>query len=210
MVDRMRRPALALGLLAVVGRASAADSGFYIGAHGGWVRFPDHVTLGSTALTDPTGEPSSFSWDLFAGYRFNRYVSLELGYIDLGRYSDELSDPETGSFGTRSFAAKGETLAAVGTLPLGRWDLFAKAGVLHANTHLDFGGTVGGAPANYNIRAADTHPLVGVGIGYELTDHLHLELAGTAYLHVGSGALPQGHYEGPNLNVLSLGFSYRF
>jgi OOP family OmpA-OmpF porin len=210
MVDRARCPVLAIGLLAVVATASAEDSGFYLAAHGGWIRYPDHVILGPITLADPTGEPSSFSWDLSAGYRFNRYLSLELGFTDLGHYSDQVSDPQNGSFGSRSFAAKGETFAVLGTLPLGKWDLFAKAGMLHANTHLHFDGTVGGAPTVYNILADNTHPLVGLGVGYNVTKHWRLELVDTGYLHVGSGSLPQGRYEGPNLNALTFGFSFRF
>ena len=210
MVDRTGRLALALGLLAVAETASAADSGFYLGADGGWIRYPDHVTLGPTTLVDPAGNASGISWDLTAGFRFNPYVSLELGYVDLGRYDYQGTGPASGSFGSVSYVAKGETLAAVGTLPLGRWVLLAKAGVLHANTHFHFDGTIGEKPAVYNILAANTHPMVGLGIGYNLTDHLRLELIGTRYFHVGSGTLPAGRYEGPTLNTVMIGLTFRF
>jgi hypothetical protein len=64
--------------------------------------------------------------------------------------------------------------------------------------------------AAYDFLADNVHPLLGLGIGYNLTRHVRLELADTAYLQVGSGAASRGHYEGPTLNPFTIGVSYRF
>ena len=215
MAHRLGRLACALcGLAWMVTRtASAADSGFYIDFDGGWVNYGGAVHWDSTTLVDPNGAENEFTWGFSGGYRFNRYASLDLGYVDLGRRSDLVRNPDnpTSSFGLSTFSAHGETLAAIGTLPLGKWDLFAKAGVLLADTHFDFSGTLSAEPFNPHFTIVNTHALFGAGAGYNFTKNWRLQLGFTSYRDVGSTDLSGGgRLKGPNLGERMLGVSYRF
>jgi hypothetical protein len=215
MAHRIGRLACVLGGLAcMVNHAtSAAESGFYLGLDAGWVHYFGSVNEDSTILSPPDGKQSGFTWNFAGGYRFNRYVSLELGYVDLGQRSELVRDSTnpTLSFGDSTFSAHGPTLAVIGTLPLGKWDLFLKAGVLHSDTHFDFNGTLSGEPTVSRLTIINTHPLFGVGVGYSFTDQWRTQLGLTSYRDVGSvhfGDVVRIY--GPNLTTATLGVSYRF
>jgi hypothetical protein len=62
----------------------------------------------------------------------------EAAFVDLGSIAGALTDSSglTLADVQLQFSVKGETLAAVGILPLGRWDLFLKGGVFFADTRL--------------------------------------------------------------------------
>jgi OOP family OmpA-OmpF porin len=135
----MRRIALSFflaGLLVVLAvPAIAADNGLYLGA-----------SVGQTQLEiDELGEDidsGDFSSDdmafkVFAGFRFITFLGLEGSYRDFGAPEDEV----VGLDGTVTADLTGYDVAAVGFLPLGIADIFAKAGMIawDADLSLDAG-----------------------------------------------------------------------
>jgi hypothetical protein len=112
--------------------------------------------------------------------------------------------------GDLSFSAKGETLAAVGALPLGDWDLHLKAGVLFGDVRLNVGGIDNAAPFKTSETLRTMNRLFGAGAGYDINAHWHAQFDWTRYFRVGSGVENTGRINGPNIDNLAMGISYRF
>lgn len=204
-----------LWILCTVGVASAADSGFYLNLDQGEAVYPASgvQNFGDVRLTGNRFDRTDFTWDFGAGYRFNRYFSLEAGYVDLGERSGLISGyaGKTLALGDTTFAAKGETLAAIGVLPFGKWEAFFKAGILRGDAHIDFSGAEGNAPLRSRLTIINTHPLFGIGMGYNITDRWHLRFGLDTYRSVGSTDELKGiRIYGPNINTLTVGVAYRF
>jgi hypothetical protein len=207
--------ALAILLLCAAGSAAAADSGFYIGVDEGWVKYPGSALrqIGTTTLTGTDLNDTNFTYDFNAGYRFNRYFRLEAGWVDLSERSGLVrgSSGDTGALGNVSFSAKGETLVAIGTLPFGKWDASLKAGVFRADAHLGLSGTISNESYESRLTVINTHPLYGVGLGYNIDSHWRVQSGFTTYRDVGStGSIPGFRFVGPNISTLTLGIVYRF
>lgn len=115
-----------------------------------------------------------------------------------------IAGPLTGSSGVTldsaqmRFSVKGETLAAVGTLPLGRWDLFLKGGMLFADTQLQIGGS--------SISSQTQHAKFGFGFDRHFAENWSTRLGFTDYLSMGNTT----RIRGPNIRVLTAGLGYAF
>jgi opacity protein-like surface antigen len=189
--------------------AAADDSGWYVGAGLGEVDYGKHGILhyGSQALDatviDDSDAPLSSSISLAFGYRLNRYLSLEAAYMRNDPTSYALTDDAGARFGTYEFRSEGASLAVVGTLPLGNWELFARAGVLYADTDArlvtDFG-------TLWSAEAQSAEALGTIGAAYNFTDHWQARFD---YTYVRDAGQPHetGHVD---VEVKTLGFTYRF
>lgn len=98
-----------------------------------------------------------------AGYEFNPYLGLELGYIDMG--SVDVSDDAELSNVTKYIALKP-------TLPIGFFDLYARAGVhsYDAEVKHSLGGVVenSGTKGMYGVGADLRIKSFSVGVGYSI------------------------------------------
>jgi OmpA-like transmembrane domain len=208
------RAAVSSLLLCAAGLATAADSGFYIGLDEGWVKYPGAAIrqIGGTTLTGSGLDDTNFTWNFAAGYRFDRYLRLEAGYVDLSNRSGLVSSysGETRSLGNASFSAKGETLIAIGTLPFGKWDASLKVGVLRADAHLDFSGTSNNSPLESHVVVTNTHPLYGTGVDYNINTRWRAQLGYTLYREVATIKSTGTRVDGPNINTLTVGIAHQF
>jgi OOP family OmpA-OmpF porin len=108
--------------------AFAVDNGIYLGASIGQsgVDIDEAVSSGGDDFSaDATG------FKVIAGWRFLDWLSIEGNYVDLGSGDDTVD-------GNRlEVDASGISLSAVGFLPIGPVDLFARVGAI--NWDADFG-----------------------------------------------------------------------
>ena len=157
----MKKFALCLMVIfvTVAAPASAENKGFYVGGGVGKstldVRdfFPD--------LDDYRGRQSTFGFKLFGGYRFLDYLAVEAGYTDLGTHETW----ETASLMLRhrfEVGVNGWNAHAVGLLPLGTVDLFAKIGVIGWDANLKIGRYDG----DETQTLSGTDATYGLGIGF--------------------------------------------
>src|SRR5688500_10223891 len=104
MTSKYRAPLLAAALAMILGNTASAEtsSGFYFGLTGGLVStdigsksdFDEGLAIpiaqGLLAVgfddvdIESSLDDSDIGWGLEIGYRFNRYIAAELGYLDLG------------------------------------------------------------------------------------------------------------------------------
>ena len=210
-----RKAAPAAWILFAAGSAAAAESGPYVGADLGAALYPQgafwRVASGSV-LSSNSLDTKDFAWSLRAGYRFSRYFGLEAGYVNLGGDSGALTDRVNAAagHGNISFAAKGETLAALGALPLGDWDLHLKTGVLFADARLNVSGIDNATPFQTSETLHTRTGLLGAGAGYDIDSHWHAQFDWTRYFRVGTKVDSTGRINGPNIDNLAMGISYRF
>jgi hypothetical protein len=121
--------------------AAAADSelsgplsGPYVGA--GWGRFNlklDSFSDVASGISDITHSHDN-AFKINAGYRFMPYFALEADYIDFGNPGSSFSG--TGSDGNYKLHVSGFAPFAVGTIPLGPFEIFGKAGWLFSDNKL--------------------------------------------------------------------------
>jgi OmpA family protein len=201
--------AAALSTLAATS-AWAKDSGFYLGVDAGGSQSPsslrlnvDHTTLVSRDL-----HTTDFSWALNTGFRFNRFVALELSYVDLGKLVAPLADVATASAGqgTYTFSAKGLRLAGVGSFPVGHWEPYLKAGVLRARVEASLSGTDGSSTFDIERYTSSSAVFAGLGTHYEIGTRWVIGLELDHY-----GSIGHRHVTGAmTKKALTFGMAYRF
>jgi hypothetical protein len=113
------------------------------------------------------------AWKIFAGYRFNPYISLEGAYIDFGGPSDRSS--ASGSSGDYEVELNGFAPYLIGTFPLGPVELFGKVGYYFYDIELradldDLGDDV------FQSDSSGEDLLYGFGVGMTFFEHLNARL----------------------------------
>jgi hypothetical protein len=143
--------------LALAGTASAADNGFYLGVGVG----QSNVDIDS-ATVRVDGDDTGFK--AIAGFRPLDSFGVEVNYVDFGKVEENGSRAEADAL----------SAYAVGFLPLGPVDVFAKAGLVNADT--SFSGTVGekfsGSGTDFSYGAGVQFRLLSLSarVEYEVYD----------------------------------------
>ena len=101
---------------------------------------------------------------LFAGWNFNRYFAVQGDYVDFGDQSGAVSPSVSGTSNVKGFAP-----SIVGTLPIGRVELFGRIGMMFYNVDVNLnGGQLIDDSANDMVWSA--------GVGIDIADRLNLRL----------------------------------
>ncbi len=158
--------------------AAAADSelsgplsGPYVGA--GWGQFNlkldsfSDVASGISAITHSHDN----AFKINAGYRFMPYFALEADYIDFGNPGSSFSG--TGSDGNYKLHVSGFAPFAVGTIPLGPFEIFGKAGWLFSDNKLK---VYLNEPGQQVIQSSHSTSnfIYGGGVGVTFLRHLNV------------------------------------
>lgn len=171
---------LTIALFAALGLLSSAafageESGFYAGAGVG------QANLQIDALDIVPGVDYKFDADetaykVFAGWRFNKYISVELGYLDLGTLSDSVKfDTGAGIVDVDTeIDLSGFAPYVVGTLPIGIFELSAKLGYVFYDVDGKVSSDALGESDSFSDSDEDL--AYGVGAGMTVFDHLNVKL----------------------------------
>lgn len=128
------------------GKSTSQDTGYYLGGQIGGAHLKDSTPLGSGLDTADTG------FKLYGGYSFTPNLALELGYVDLGKFSHSLG----------SIKAQGVFLDAVGLFPIApQWSVLGRVGVVDTRTKVDVLGLTD--------KDSATNLKVGAGLQYDIT-----------------------------------------
>jgi len=138
--------ALLMGLTSF--SSHAVDNGIYLGAGVGQsgVEFDDDFEG-----TNLDFDASATAYKVIAGWRFIDWLSIEANYVDLGSGDDRVAGQliETD--------IDGISLSALGFLPIGPVDLFARVGAINWDANLDLPG--------YGIRGNEDGTDLTYGVG---------------------------------------------
>jgi OOP family OmpA-OmpF porin len=119
-----------------------------------------------------TNDESSVAYKVFGGYQFNRYVGVEGGYFNLGRFAFKSTTAPAGTLDGK-IRLHGINLDLVGTLPMTeRLSAIARVGAQHASAHDDFAGSGAVIVLAANPRKSETNYKFGAGLQYAFTPNL--------------------------------------
>jgi OmpA-OmpF porin, OOP family len=165
----MKKVVLGAAVAAAVLSATSAFSqqqpwpgGWYIGAGVGQGNLGSDARDLNLSNADISGTSTTYTGRL--GFNFNPYFGLEAGYYDYGSYDFS----GNGSLGTRvngTARAKSYGLAAVATLPIDMFDIYARVGWV--NTELKVSGRTD--DANANKKNHDNGVAYGIGGRWHMT-----------------------------------------
>lgn len=187
--------------MALAGNALADESGAYVSAALGRAEMRSESRLGGPLAVDEDKDDSS--WTLGLGLRFNRYLAVDLGYVDLGEASVYLSMPDRSFYsGHRSIAVEGKTLALVGMLPIGQCETYVKAGMLFAKTDARFDGQLLDYSLTYRLRRDSEDPFYGAGLRYPAREPFQVYLDVTYFDEVGDNTTGSSSYLNTSAGVL--------
>ena len=139
--------------------AAAADNGIYLGAS---------VGQSGLEIDDFDYDASATGYKIIAGWRFLDWLAVEGNYVDFGSGDDRVA-------GTKiETEADGISLSAVGFLPVGPVDLFARVGAVDWSADLSspgFGsGSDDGTDLTYGIGAQFRVWSLSIRAEYEMFD----------------------------------------
>jgi OOP family OmpA-OmpF porin len=158
-----------------------ANHAWYIGAGIGQSRANIDQDRLARSLAANGATVSAFSTDerdtgykLFVGRQLNRYLALEGGYFDLGKFSFRSATTGNGSLnGEAGF--RGLNLDLVGQLPLSdRLSLLGRAGASYTRTSTHFSGDRLFAVTDPNPRERKLNAKAGLGLEYKFSEALAL------------------------------------
>lgn len=164
-----------LGSIAAVS-AMAQDAGY---AYGGLSIGQSHARIDDERITNGllgagfrttsmSLDESDTAFKLFGGYQFNRYVALEGGYFDLGKFGYTSTTVPAGTLHGQ-IKLRGFNLDLVGTLPLSeRFSVIGRVGAQVAKASDSFSGTGAVQVLGPNPSKRDTNYKVGLGLQYEV------------------------------------------
>ena len=136
----------ALGLVSLP--AFSADNGIYLGASIGQGGVQGDTSVEGFKLDF---DASSNAYKLIGGWRFLDWLAVEGNYVDFGTADDKVQGEKLET----DFS--GFSLSAVGFLPLGPVDLFARVGAINWDANLDLPG--------YDIRGNEDGTDLTYGVG---------------------------------------------
>lgn len=204
---------LGLAVLAVAaGPLAAADAaGWYGGLSLGLSKAPiddARITSGLAvqgfATTSISDDERDIGYKILGGYRFNRYLALEGGYFDLGKFGFTATTVPAGTL-TGNIKVRGLNLDAVGILPITeRFSAFGRVGLTYADVRGADTGTGAVTVLDPNPRKRDPNYKVGVGIQYDVTESLGLRAEAERY-RIKDAVGNKG-----DVDLYSAGLIYRF
>jgi OmpA-OmpF porin, OOP family len=174
--------------------------------------FFDSFTLPVQTLAS-TLDARDRSLALQAGYRFNRWLAADIGFLSLGsfQYASTGTVNDAGIISPSAFTfgykVRGVSVGGTATLPLGRnLEVRARAGFINSDVNIRYSATVGTDTLadKYSDTSQDLY--YGVGAGFVVWDYYRI---GVDYLHydnVGK-ASSSGATSVDNV-MLTLGFRY--
>ncbi|MDX2437683.1 MAG: outer membrane beta-barrel protein [Acidobacteriota bacterium] len=119
--------AIVLVLAATAAPATATDKGFYIGGSIGGSSLD--INDFDTDLGDLSFSDGDTTYKIFAGYRILDFLAVEAGYVDFGNPSDTVGTVEDDPIKV-DIGLTGWDAFALGILPIGPVDVFAKIGLI--------------------------------------------------------------------------------
>ena len=157
---------------------------------------------GSTMSAFSKDEKDSPSYKLFIGKQLNRYLALEAGYFDLGKFGFNAATSDGTFNGQAGF--RGVNLDLVGQIPLTeRFSVLGRIGANYAKTNTHFTGNRLNAVTGPNMTEKKSGLKAGLGLEYKFTEALAMRAEVERY-RVNDAVGNRG-----DVDMVSLGLVYK-
>lgn len=150
----------------------------------------DELGLGNRNSTRVPGSTTNFSiatdrrdagGKVFLGRQFNRYIGMELGYFNLGKFGWQTTTTPAGTL-AGEIRAQGANLDLLATLPLTtNLSALARVGATYARTRSDYAGTGAVTVLNRSPSERKAEPKAGLGLQYAFNDGFQMRAEGEEY-----------------------------
>lgn len=169
----------------------------------------------SGPITSRSEDQEDSGYGFQVGYRFNRFLAIEGGYVDLGETTFRAStpatlggNPDTADTFTQKLTSNiaGLTATVLGIVPINfRWEAYGRAGLLIGNDELEVGAANSVDRASFDVSESATDTLIGVWVAFFLVEIYSIRAEYTRILDAGD------EISGENdIDMLSLGLTVRF
>lgn len=109
------------------------------------------------------------AYKVFLGHQFNRYVGMELGYFNLGKFGFKADTTPAGTL-QGNFRVQGANFDVVGTLPITeKFSGLARIGVQYARTRATITSTGAATVTNPSPSDRESNVKIGLGVQYEVS-----------------------------------------
>ncbi|OFA01955.1 OmpA family protein [Duganella sp. HH101] len=158
-----------------------ANSAWYLGAGVGrsranidQQRLTNSLQANGATVTAFNTDQRDTGYKLFVGKQLNRYLALELGYFDLGKFGFDATTSGNGTLnGEAGF--RGANLDLLAQLPLTeRLSLLGRVGANYAKTSTHFGGNRLAGVTGPDHSERKLNAKAGLGLEYKLSEALAL------------------------------------
>jgi OOP family OmpA-OmpF porin len=158
-----------------------ADSAWYIGAGAGQsraniddARLIRSLSANGATLTSFSADERGAGYKLYAGKQLNRYLAIEGGYFDLGKFGFSSTTSGNGAL-NGDVGFRGANLDLVGQLSLSqRLSVYARLGMNYAKASPHFTGNRLVAVTNPNPSERTLNAKAGLGLEYKFSEALAL------------------------------------
>lgn len=164
-VRQMMFATMTLGMALMAQAGLAQDFGPFVGGSVGTTRYDVCDQLFAAGATYCDDQDTGFK--IFGGYKFNRYLAVEGGYVDFGK----MYAYSTGPGVTTDVLVNAYYFSGIAAIPLmGRASLFGKVGGEF------WEGEISGATPTGSPKATDsgTGLMYGAGASFQLSDNVAL------------------------------------
>ncbi len=167
----------ALLSIAMVSSAYAADTGLYIAADIGVANTQVDPSNSQHATYITSSTENKFGYGFTGGYQFNKYIGVQLSYVDFGKASFNLTRGTTGEQSVATIQNSSWVPAIVGFLPISeKFILSGKIGSAITHTKVDRVG----APS-YSVSDDQTSFTYGIGGLYAINENISLRVNADFY-----------------------------
>lgn len=208
----IKKVAIAVFSLVISLNAFAEDKGFYFGGSLGHATSETSIDESDVnaffaargVTTTSEVDDGDLGWKVYGGYDFNKYIGIELAYVDLGEA--EVSATSSAPFvasASASADADGFAFAVVARYPLNQQiDLFGKLGGFIWEAEADASITVAGVTAAVAGFAEDdgNSVMFGLGAEYEFNDNIGIRAEWERFEQVANS----------DVDMFSIGLEYDF
>ncbi|HEX8612215.1 MAG TPA: OmpA family protein [Telluria sp.] len=158
-----------------------ANSAWYIGAGIGQSRanidnerLTRSLTANGASLSSFNVDERDLAYKLYVGKQLNRYLAIEAGYFDLGKFGFDATTSQNGRLvGEAGF--RGVNMDLVGQLPLSdRFSVLGRLGMNYAKASTHFSGNRLFAVTNPNPSERKLNAKAGLGLEYKFSEALAL------------------------------------
>lgn len=187
-------------------------AGLDVGSAKSDAKIEEYILFGDTTAR---ASDTTVGWRVRGGYQFNRFIALELAYVDFGQveYNFDPDDCPNGAPGPCPFNVRTSISGFVSTfrgiVPIGdHWFLDARFGYGKMNVDVD---EIGGAGIDASNDNDTLH--YGIGGGYRFNEHWEVVFDFSEYAQddvSSSLSGDSGNYNLGETSVTSLGVSYRW